>query len=180
MVDHGGAIRRHELTDLEWELLAPLIPRAAAGRPRVEDRQVVNGLVHKIRTRISWRDLPERYGPWKTVYTRFRRYAIDGSHTRVASTLGDFLRHSPAVHALTSGSPHAVVVYDPTDTYFSTDPKNLFVDAYREYGDIDEVAYSERPGATTSESVANDVSTGARRHMSLWSVWAVRECFPAS
>ncbi|WAP59133.1 IS5 family transposase [Streptomyces sp. S465] len=75
-------VRRHELTDQEWELLAPLIPRAATGRPRVEDRQVVNGMVYKIRTGISWRDLPERYGPWKTVYTRFRRYALDGVFTQ--------------------------------------------------------------------------------------------------
>ncbi|MFJ2195323.1 IS5 family transposase [Streptomyces violaceusniger] len=82
MVDHGGVIRRHELTDREWELLAPLIPRAATGRPRAGDRQVINGMVYKIRTGISWRDLPERYGPWKTVYTRFRRYALDGVFTR--------------------------------------------------------------------------------------------------
>ncbi|WUH43497.1 transposase [Streptomyces sp. NBC_00443] len=72
----GGSWRggtRHELTDQEWELLAPLIPRASTGRPRVEDRRVINGMVYKIRTGMSWRDLPERYGPWKTVYTRFRR-----------------------------------------------------------------------------------------------------------
>ncbi|MEV8312447.1 IS5 family transposase [Streptomyces flavidovirens] len=75
-------MRRHELTDHEWELLAPLIPRAATGRPRVEDRQVINGMVYKIRTGVSWRDLPERYRPWKTVYTRFRRYALDGVFTR--------------------------------------------------------------------------------------------------
>nr|WP_107481959.1 IS5 family transposase [Streptomyces sp. JHA26] len=75
-------VRRHELTDREWELLAPLIPRAATGRPRVSDRQVINGMVYKIRTGISWCDLPERYGPWQTVYTRFRRYAIDGVFTR--------------------------------------------------------------------------------------------------
>ncbi|MFE9069260.1 IS5 family transposase [Streptomyces violaceusniger] len=75
-------MRRHELTDQEWELLAPLIPRAATGRPRAGDRQVINGMVYKIRTGISWRDLPERYGPWKTVYTRFRRYALDGVFTR--------------------------------------------------------------------------------------------------
>ncbi|WP_373463054.1 IS5 family transposase [Streptomyces sp. DSM 40167] len=73
---------RHELTDAEWELLAPLIPQAATGRPRVSDRQVINGMVYKIRTGISWRDLPERYGPWKTVYTRFRRYALDGVFAR--------------------------------------------------------------------------------------------------
>ncbi|CAM5696597.1 IS5 family transposase IS1650 [Streptomyces griseorubiginosus] len=75
-------IRRHELTDQEWELLAPLIPQASTGRPRVSDRQVINGMVYKIRTGISWRDLPERYGPWKTVYTRFRRYALDGVFTQ--------------------------------------------------------------------------------------------------
>ncbi|MGZ3096927.1 IS5 family transposase [Streptomyces sp. H72] len=75
-------MRRHELTDAEWELLAPLIPRAATGRPRASDRQVINGMVYKIRTGISWRDLPERYGPWKTVYTRFRRYALDGVFAR--------------------------------------------------------------------------------------------------
>ncbi|MEZ0156211.1 MULTISPECIES: IS5 family transposase [Streptomyces althioticus group] len=75
-------VLRHELTDQEWELLAPLIPRAATGRPCVEDRQVINGMVYKIRTGISWRELPERYGPWKTVYTRFRRYALDGVFTQ--------------------------------------------------------------------------------------------------
>jgi transposase len=95
-VDHGGVARRHELTDREWELFAPLIPRAATGRPRVSDRQVVNGMVYKIRTGISWRDLPERYGPWQTVRTRFRHYALDGVFTRAlrqiqarADTAGD-------------------------------------------------------------------------------------------
>ncbi|WP_435839935.1 transposase [Streptomyces chilikensis] len=73
-------IRRHELTEPAWELLAPLIPRAATGRPRVSDRQVISGMVYKIRTGISWPDLPERYGSWQTVYIRFRRY--DGVFTR--------------------------------------------------------------------------------------------------
>ncbi|MFF1927395.1 transposase [Streptomyces sp. NPDC058228] len=41
----------------------------------------MNGLVYKVRTGIRWRDLPERYGPWKTVYTRFRRYALEGVFT---------------------------------------------------------------------------------------------------
>ncbi|MFC7895369.1 IS5 family transposase [Streptomyces sp. NPDC057381] len=82
VVDHGAVVRRHEFTDQEWELLAPLIPRAVTGRPRAEDRQVINGMVYKIRTGVSWRDLPERYGPWKTVYTRFRRCALDGVFPR--------------------------------------------------------------------------------------------------
>ncbi|MFF3062210.1 transposase [Streptomyces sp. NPDC057909] len=62
MGDHGVVLRRNELTDQQWELLAPLIPRAVTGRPRVDDRQVINGMVRKIRTGITWRDLPERYG----------------------------------------------------------------------------------------------------------------------
>ncbi len=77
---HGGVTRRHELTDQEWELPAPLIPRVATVRPRTEDRQVVNGMVYKIVTGISWRDL--RYRPWKTLPTRFRRYALDGVFTQ--------------------------------------------------------------------------------------------------
>ncbi|MEU7087181.1 transposase [Streptomyces achromogenes] len=52
--------------------------RPAAG----SDRQVVNGMVYKILTGISWRDLPERYDSWKTVYTRLRRHAPDGVFTR--------------------------------------------------------------------------------------------------
>ncbi|MFF6984633.1 transposase [Streptomyces sp. NPDC008343] len=52
------------------------------GRPRVPDRPVINGMVYEIRTGISWRDLPERYGTWQTIHTRFRRYALDGVFTR--------------------------------------------------------------------------------------------------
>ncbi|MBB4902359.1 transposase [Streptomyces griseostramineus] len=52
-MDHGVVVRRHEITDQDRELFAPLIPRAATGRPRVEDRQVINGMVCKIRTGIS-------------------------------------------------------------------------------------------------------------------------------
>ncbi|MFG2638508.1 hypothetical protein ACGFX8_32730 [Streptomyces sp. NPDC048362] len=80
-------------------------------------------------------DSPQRY---------FQISAPDG---RVARVLADFIRHSPAVRKLTSGTPHAVVVYDPTDTAFSTHLKNLFVAAYRPHGGIDEIKYSEKPGA---------------------------------
>ncbi|MFE0419515.1 transposase [Streptomyces tendae] len=101
-----GDTRRHELTDLEWELLAPLIPRATTGRPRVSDRQVINGMVHKIRTGISWRDLPDRYGSWKTVCTRFRRYALDGVFAQA-------LQQIPA-HADAAGDTDWLVQIDST------------------------------------------------------------------
>jgi transposase len=83
LVDHGVVIRRHELTDAEWELLQPLLPRPALGRPRLDDRQVLNGIVWKFRTGTAWRDVPERYGSWATLHTRFRRWAKDGTFDRM-------------------------------------------------------------------------------------------------
>jgi transposase len=74
-------IRRHELTDEEWEKLRPFLPASRLGRPREDDRRVLNGIVWKIRTGVAWRDVPPRYGSWQSLYTRFRRWAIDGTFT---------------------------------------------------------------------------------------------------
>ncbi|RSS26146.1 transposase [Streptomyces sp. WAC05458] len=43
----------------------------------------LNGIVWKFRTGVAWRDVPERYGPWATFYTRFRRWARDGTFDRI-------------------------------------------------------------------------------------------------
>src|SRR4051794_41980277 len=77
-------VRRHELTDAEWERLAPLLPpeRPATGRPSKPHRLVMNGILWKLRTGAPWRDLPERYGPWATVHTRFRRWRVAGGWGR--------------------------------------------------------------------------------------------------
>lgn len=72
---------RHELSDAEWELLEPLLPRSVMGRPRLDDRRVLNGIVWKFRTGVAWRDVPERYGSWRSLHTRFRRWAKDGTFT---------------------------------------------------------------------------------------------------
>lgn len=76
-------ICRHELSDAEWELIRPLLPRPALGRPRQDDRMVLNGIVWKFRTGVPWRDVPERYGPWASLHTRFRRWAADGTFDRM-------------------------------------------------------------------------------------------------
>ena len=47
----------------------------------MDDRRVINGMLYKCKTGIAWRDLPERYGPWKTVYNRFWRWARNGTLT---------------------------------------------------------------------------------------------------
>ncbi|WP_146214467.1 transposase [Streptomyces sp. ICBB 8177] len=76
-------IRRHELTDMEWEFVRPLLPESLRGRKRLDDRTVLNGIVWKFRTGTAWRDVPERYGSWHTLHTRFRRWALDGTFERM-------------------------------------------------------------------------------------------------
>lgn len=71
---------RSDLTDAQWERLEPLLPvsNGRCGRWR-DHRQVVNGVLFQIRTGVQWRDLPEQYGPWKTVHERHRRWSADGT-----------------------------------------------------------------------------------------------------
>jgi transposase len=81
--------RRHELTDDEWDRLAPLLPpqRPRTGRPAKDHRTVLNGIVWVLRTGAPWRDLPERYGPWQTAYSRFRRWRDAGVWEQVLAAL---------------------------------------------------------------------------------------------
>ena len=73
-------VRRHELTDEAWERIAALLPEPGRRNGRWRDhRQVVNGIVWKLRTGVPWRDVPERYGPWKTLHERHRRWSADGT-----------------------------------------------------------------------------------------------------
>ncbi|AZQ39940.1 IS5 family transposase [Streptomyces cyaneochromogenes] len=75
---------RGDLTDAQWKRLEPLLPvsNGRCGRWR-DHRQVVNGVLYRIRTGVHWRDLPERYGPWKTVHQRHRRWSADGTWERL-------------------------------------------------------------------------------------------------
>ena len=70
--------RRHELTDEEWALLLPLMPRPSNGRAWADHRTVISGVLFWASTGIQWRDLPDRFGPWQTVYERFRRWQKEG------------------------------------------------------------------------------------------------------
>ena len=82
-------VRRHELTDEQSAKLAPLLPpeRPATGRPNKDHRTVLNGILWRLRTGAPWRDLPARYGPWQTVYSRFRRWQRAGVWARVLAAL---------------------------------------------------------------------------------------------
>lgn len=79
--------RRHELTDVEWARLQPLLPPRRAGKPRKDDQLVLNAILWKLATGAPWRDLPERYGPWQSVYTRFRRWTRAGVWDRLLAAV---------------------------------------------------------------------------------------------
>src|SRR6266850_5212296 len=79
---------RFDLSDEEWTILEPLMPTARRSR-RVDDRRIMNGIFFVLRTGIPWRDLPERYGPYTTVYNRYNRWAKAGVWLRVFETLAE-------------------------------------------------------------------------------------------
>jgi transposase len=66
------------LSDEEWQRLEPLLPRGRRGAHRVDDRRVISGIIHMLRSGARWRDCPPEYGPYTTVYNRFNRWSRQG------------------------------------------------------------------------------------------------------
>lgn len=83
-------MRRHELTDKQWNRIKELLPperKAQGGRPAKDNRTMVHGILYWLNTGVSWRDLPERFGPWESVYTRYRRWTKQGVWEKVLTAL---------------------------------------------------------------------------------------------
>jgi len=80
--------RKRELSDVQWERIAPLMPQVGGrSRPFRDHRQVVEGIVYRYRCGVAWRDLPERFGPWQTVWKRHKRFSTDGTWDKIFTTL---------------------------------------------------------------------------------------------
>lgn len=76
------------LSDGEWDLIADVFPEpASTGRPRRDPRQVVNGILWILRAGAPWRDLPEEFGPWQTVWRLFDRWNSDGTLDKILGRL---------------------------------------------------------------------------------------------
>lgn len=68
--------------------MEPLLPTCRGrGRPWADHRTVINGVLHRVRTGVPWRDLPEQFGKWKTIYNRHRRWSGDGTWERILDQL---------------------------------------------------------------------------------------------
>jgi putative transposase len=83
-----------DLTDQEWAILEPLIPKALpGGRPRTTNmREVLNALFYLDRTGAQWRALPHDFPPWSTVWSHFRKWRDDGTWERMHTTLREQVR----------------------------------------------------------------------------------------
>lgn len=88
------------LTDDQFARVEPLLPKDTRGKPRVDDRRVISGIVHVLKSGGRWIDAPSEYGPRKTLYNRFVRWAAKGVWVDI-------------FHALASaGGPPAEVLID--------------------------------------------------------------------
>ena len=81
--------KRHELTDEQWKLVEPFIPRSKAktGRKRKDPRLMLDGIMWILSTGAPWRDLPERFGSCKTVHRHFSNWRQNGTFAKIIDAL---------------------------------------------------------------------------------------------
>jgi transposase len=63
------------LSEEAWKAIEPHLPHGRPGKPRVDDRRVISGILHVLKTGCRWRDVPADYGPPTTVYNRYHRWS---------------------------------------------------------------------------------------------------------
>jgi transposase len=71
------------LSDQAWGLIEPHLPSGKPGKPRVDDRRVISGILHVLKVGCRWRDVPPEYGPATTIYNRYNRWSRRGLWQRL-------------------------------------------------------------------------------------------------
>ena len=74
-------VKRHELTDEQWDRIKDKVPPERSGergRPAKDNRMMINAILWILKTGAPWRDLPERFGSWNSVYSRYSRWTRRG------------------------------------------------------------------------------------------------------
>ena len=91
---------RGDLSEVEWRILRVLLPvereagKRGRGRPPEDNRNIINGILWRLRTGAPWRDVPEKYGNWNSIYRRFRRWSASGVWESVAVALAETMAES--------------------------------------------------------------------------------------
>ena len=85
---------RFDLSDEEWAVIEPLSPKDGRGPKRNADRKVLDGIFYILRIGAPWRDLPERYGPYTTVYNRYNRWGERGVWQAIFDALAEEVENS--------------------------------------------------------------------------------------
>src|SRR3954447_2931222 len=82
--DARRMLRADEIPDELWELIEPVLPAGGhQGRPWNDHRLTLEGISWRFRTGSPWRDLPEHFGAWQSVWERHRRWSDDGTYVRM-------------------------------------------------------------------------------------------------
>lgn len=97
-----------DLTDAQWELIAPMIPPAkTGGRPRTTNvRKVVEGILYQNRTGCQWRYLPKEFPPWSTTHDYYRQWRLAG----VWGAIHDALREKVRLQVGREATPSAAII----------------------------------------------------------------------
>ncbi|SDY59923.1 Putative transposase of IS4/5 family, partial [Modestobacter sp. DSM 44400] len=84
MGDAGRMLRTDEIPDELWELIQPVLPAGGhQGRPWNDHRLTLEAIIWRYRTGSPWRDLPDHFGAWQSVWERHRRWSDDGTYVRM-------------------------------------------------------------------------------------------------
>ena len=85
MLETVPVLRANEISDALWTVIEPVLPSLAGrrGRPWNDHRLTMEGIVWRFRTGSPWRDLPEHFGPWQSIWELHRRWSDDGTYVRM-------------------------------------------------------------------------------------------------
>jgi len=108
---------RYELSDHEWSVIRAMLPRKSRGKPRVDDRRVLNGIFWVLRSGAPWRDLPAVYGPRTTCYNRFVRWRRAGVWESImrALTVAQYAAVQMIDTSMVRVHQHAACIADSTE-----------------------------------------------------------------
>ena len=83
-------MKKHEISEKQWNRIKDKFPperEPPGGRPRKCNQEMLNAILYWLNTGIPWRDLPERFGPWQSVYSRFRAWTKAGVWENILTAL---------------------------------------------------------------------------------------------